>query len=716
MKKTFYLLTLLTIAFVMSCKTQKAPEPPDAEKKPVELVNHDDTRIDNYYWMRLSDEQKNAEMPDEQTKKVLDYLNAENEYTSEMLAHTDKLAESLFLEIKGRIKEDDESVPYYDNGYFYYTRYLEGKEYPVYYRKEGSLSAEEELLIDVNKIAEGKEYCSVTGLSISPDNKILTYGTDFVSRRRYTIHFMNIETGEMLPDLIENTTGGTTWASDSKTCFYTSKDYETLRAEKIMKHKIGEDSSNDKDVYYEADEEYTVRIGKTSSKKYLVIFSDQTLATEARILKADNPDGEFIVVAPREVNHEYYIDHINDMFFIRTNADGAENFKLMTAPESNFGRKNWKDYIPHRDDVLLQEFALFNNYLVVSERINALNNIRIFDFNKGEDHYIDFDEEVYSSYISINEDPSSDLLRYTYTSLTTPSSTFDYNMKTHEKTLLKETEVLGEFSKENYESRRIWATADDGTEIPVSLVYRKGFSQDGKAPLLLYAYGSYGASTDPSFNPAVLSLLDRGFVYAIAHVRGGSEMGRQWYENGKLLNKINTFADFNDCAEYLIAEKYTNQNKLFAMGGSAGGLLMGAIVNMQPELYRGVIAAVPFVDVVTTMLDPTIPLTTFEWDEWGDPREKLYYDYMLSYSPYDQVKEQEYPNLLVTTGFWDSQVQYWEPAKWVAKLRDMKTGDNVLVLKTNMTAGHGGASGRFERLKTTALQYAFMLDLAGINK
>jgi len=715
MKKTHLLTPLLIIIIMFGCKTEQLPEPPDAEKIPEELVNHGHSRIDNYYWMRLSDEQKNAETPDPQTQKVLDYLNAENEYTDKVLSGIDDLTDKLFEEIKGRIKEDDESVPYMDNGYFYFSRYLEGKEYPLYFRKKESLAAEEELLIDVNEIAEGKDYCSVTGLSISPDNKIMAYGTDFVSRRRYTIHFMNLETGEMLPDKIENTTGRVTWAADSETCFYTGKNFETLRSEKIMRHKLGTTADNDVEVYFEDDEEFTCGIGKTQSKKYLLIYSSQTLTTEIRLLRADNPEGDFRVFLPREVKHEYSIDHINDKFYIRTNTDDATNFKLMVTPEDDFSRENWKDFIPHRDDVLLQGYTLFNNYLAVSERINALNNIRIFDLNTGEDHYIDFGEEVFSSRISVNEVPESDVIRYTYTSLTTPYSTFDYNMKTKEKELLKETEVLGDFSKDNYESKRLWATADDGTEIPVSLVYRKGFKQDGKSPLLLYAYGSYGSSTDPSFNSSVLSLLDRGFAYAIAHIRGGSEMGRQWYEDGKLLNKINTFTDFNDCAEFLIGENYTSPDRLFARGGSAGGLLMGAIVNLQPQLYKGIVAAVPFVDVVTTMLDPTIPLTTFEWDEWGDPREKEYYDYMLSYSPYDQVKEQEYPNMLVTTGFWDSQVQYWEPAKWVAKLRDMKTDDNILVLKTNMKAGHGGASGRFERLKIVALQYAFMLDLAGIE-
>jgi len=716
MKKTLLLPLLLIIILMSACNSQKDAEAPDAEKIPRELVDHDHTRIDNYYWMRLSDEQKNAEIADEQTQKVLDYLNAENEYADLLMADTEELVEDLFLEMRGRIKEDDETVPYFDNGYYYYTKYMEGKEYPLYYRKKGTLAAKEELMLDVNEIAKDKDYCSVTGLSVSPDNNILAYGTDFVSRRRYTINFMDLNTGEMLADRIANTTGRVTWAAGSDICFYTAKNFETLRAEKIMRHEMATDSDSDVLVYFEEDEEFTCGIGKTQSEKYLVISSNQTLTTESRILRADRPEGDFSLFMPREVEHRYSIDHINDKFYIRTNTGDAVNFKLMVAPEDNYNRSNWKDLIPHRDDVLLQGFTLFTDYLAVSERINALNNIRVFDFSSDNDYYIEFDEEVYSSRISVNKVPGSDVLRYTYTSLTTPSSVYDYNMKTREKNLLKQTEVLGDFSSDNYESERLWAAADDGALIPISLVYRKGFEKDGDSPLLLYAYGSYGASRDPSFNPSVLSLLDRGFAYAIAHVRGGSEMGRQWYEAGKLLNKMNTFTDFNDCAEFLIAENYTSPGKLFAQGGSAGGLLMGGIVNMQPELYKGVLAAVPFVDVVTTMLDATIPLTTFEWDEWGDPREKEYYEYMLSYSPYDQVKKQDYPNILVTTGFWDSQVQYWEPAKWVARLRDMKTDNNKLILKTNMEAGHGGASGRFERLKTTALQYAFILDLAGLEE
>lgn len=710
------LIAALVAVVLSGCSLKQNVIPPVAEKQPYELVSHGDTRIDNYYWMRLSDEQKEAEVHDDQTQKVLDYLNAENDYLEAVMGHADALREKLYSEMVGRIKQDDESVPSLDNGYYYYSKYLEGKEYPVYYRKKGSLDATEEILLDVNLLAEGKSYCSVTSPQISFDNSIMAYGVDYVSRRRYDVHFVDLNTGEELGDILVNTTGNIVWAADNRTVFYSGKDMETLRSDRIISHKLGTDQEKDKTVFFEADEEFSTYIYLTTSKKFLVIGSSQTLTTESRILEADNPDGQFRVFNPRELNHEYSIDHTGDSFFILTNKDSAENFKLMKTPEKATTADNWTEYISHRNDVLLQSFDLFNDYIVLSERINGLNNIRVMAADGSEDYYIEFDEEVYNARQSDNREPATEILRFVYTSMTTPMSVIDFNMRTKEKTIMKETEVLGGYDKNNYESKRLWVTAGDGTRVPVSMVYRKGFKQDGKSPMLLYAYGSYGNSTDPSFNSNIISLLDRGFTYAIAHVRGGSEMGRYWYEDGKLLNKINTFTDFNDCAQYLSDENYTSTDRLFAEGGSAGGLLMGAIANMRPELYKGIIAAVPFVDVVTTMLDATIPLTTFEWDEWGDPREKVYYDYMLSYSPYDQVKAMDYPNMLVTTGYWDSQVQYWEPAKWVAKLRDMKTDDNLLLMKCNMEAGHGGASGRFERLKTRALSYTFILDLMGIKE
>jgi len=713
MKQTLFLLTAAVAIAVTSCG--KKPQPPVAEKIPFVVESNGNERTDNYFWMRLSDDQKNAETPDSQTVKVLAYLNAENDYADAVMKHTDPLQQKLFEEMKGRIKEDDETVPYLDNGYWYQTKYFPGKEYPVIYRRKEGAEAPE-VLLDVNLLAEGHEYTGVGGVAVSPDNNLLAYSVDHVSRRQYTVFVKNMTTGELLPDNIINTTGQSVWADDNKTLFYVMKDPETLRAATIMKHVLGTPASEDKVVFNEADETFAVQLGKTKSKKYITIVSHHTLTTEVRLIESANPDKGVSVFEPRKVDHLYNIDHLNGTFYIRSNADGAKNFKLMSCPDNKTGMGAWKEVIPHRSDVLLENFEIFDSYLVADERIKGLTNMRVMSLADGSEHYIDFGEETYTAGISVNPNGNTSLLRYSYSSLTTPNSVYDYDMAAKTKTLLKQDSVLGGFDKNNYESKRLWATATDGTQVPVSLVYRKGFIQDGTAPMLLYAYGSYGYSTDPSFRSTAISLLDRGFVFAIAHIRGGSEMGRQWYEDGKLLKKINTFTDFNDCARFLINEKYTSAEKLYAMGGSAGGLLMGAIANMEPALYNGIIAQVPFVDVVSTMLDETIPLTTFEWDEWGDPRKQEYYDYMLSYSPYDQVKAQAYPNMLVTTGYWDSQVQYWEPAKWVAKLREMKTDGNILIMDVNMTAGHGGASGRFERLKTTALEYAFMLDLEGIKE
>ncbi len=708
-------ITILFFVLLWACNSKTTEmKPPMAEKTPTKLEAHGDERIDNYYWMRLSDEQKNAETPDEQTTKVLNYLNAENDYTNAVMKHTEKFQKELYDEIVGRIKQDDESVPYMDNGYFYYTRYEKGKEYPVYCRKRGSLDAKEEVMLNVNELAEGHNYFQVGGLSVSEDNKLLAYSVDTLSRRRYTIYFKSLESGKLLADQIPNTTGGITWANDNKTVFFSTKDEETLRADRINRFKLG--TKEPVEVFFESDETFSTNIYKTKSKKYLVIGSTQTLSTEYRILEADNPDGDFRIFQPRMKDMEYSIAHFGNYFYIKTNKDGAKNFKIMRTPVSKTGENNWVDVIPHRDDVLIQNFEIFKDYMVVNERIKGLANLRVISWDKKQDYYIDFGEETYTAGISVNPEFNTKVLRYTYTSLTTPYSTFDFNMSTKKKTLLKEQEVLGDFDKNNYESKRLYAVAADGVEIPISIVYRKGIKLDGSNPALIYGYGSYGYSMDASFRSDRLSLLDRGFVYAIAHIRGGMEMGRQWYEDGKLLKKMNTFTDFNSCAHYLIDKKYTNSDKLFALGGSAGGLLMGAILNLEPNIYKGVVAAVPFVDVVTTMLDETIPLTTFEYDEWGNPNIKEYYDYMMTYSPYDNVKKMNYPNILVTTGYWDSQVQYWEPAKWVAKLRDMKTDNNRLLFHINMDAGHGGASGRFRRYKEIALDYAFMLDLVGIEK
>src|SRR4030042_6057423 len=556
---TFILLTFI----VFACSSKQTIKPPVAEKNPYEVF---DGRVDTYYWMRLSDEQKNAATPDEQTAKVLDYLNKENEYLRAELNHTEELQKTLYDEIVGRIKKDDESVPYFDNGYYYYNRYLEGKEYPVYYRKKGSLSASEELLLDVNRIAEGQKYSSVTGLTISRDNRILSYGVDLVSRRRYTIYFLDLTTSQLLTDRIENTTGGTIWAADNKTVYYTTKDTETLRSDRVLRHKLGTGVTSDKEVFFEADETFSVYLGQTKSRKYILINSSHTLASEVRFIDASKPEGEFRILEPRRMNHEYSADHLGSTFYIIPNADSAKNFKLMKTPDSKTTFENWTEVIPHRNDVLLQGFELFNDFLVTNERIKGLNNLRIINLKDNSEHYLDFGEETYTAGINVNRNSDTDVLRYNFSSLTTPNSVIDYNMISREKKVLKQDEVLGGFDKNNYETKRLWATAGDGTQIPISLVYRKGFVRNGQAPLLLYGYGSYGASMNASFNSAIISLIDRGFAYGIAHIRGGSEMGRYWYEDGKLLKKKNTFTDFNDCAQFLVNEKYTSPKKLFAQG------------------------------------------------------------------------------------------------------------------------------------------------------
>ena len=678
---------------------------PIAKKVPQELTIHNDVRIDNYYWLN-----------DKNNPEVIDYLNAENAYTKQMTGHTQEFQKSLFEEMKGRIKEDDSSVPYKLNGYWYLTKYEAGRDYPIYVRKKKTLEAEEELLFDCNDMAKGLSYFNLGGISISPDNTLAAFSTDTVSRRQYTIQIKNLITGEIYSDKILNTTGSATWANDDKTLFYSMKDEVTLRSHKIFKHKLYSDSKTDIEVFHETDESFNTFVYKSKSKKYLIIGSSSTLSSEYRFLDADAPDGRFNIFQERTKKLEYSIAHYNGSFYIISNKDDATNFKISKTSEKTTGKENWQDVIPHRASVLIEDIEIFKDYLVVNEREHGLNKLRIISWNKEEDYYLPFNSETYTTYIGNNPDFESDMLRYGYNSLTSPSSVIDYNLKTKQSEIKKELEVLGgTFKKENYESQRIWATASDGVKIPISLVYKKGMALDGFNPLLQYAYGSYGSTIDPSFSSIRLSLLDRGFIYAISHVRGSEYLGREWYECGKLLTKKNTFTDFIACSKYLIQEKYTSNQHLYAYGGSAGGLLMGAIININPELYHGVLAAVPFVDVVTTMLDDTIPLTTGEYDEWGNPNELKYYNYMKSYSPYDNVEEKDYPNMLVTTGLHDSQVQYWEPAKWVAKLRDMKTDSNKLLLHTDMDSGHGGASGRFESLKEVALEYAFLLDLEGIN-
>jgi len=712
MKTTLYITrkvpaTVLMIICGAACQqSQKSPsmKAPVAEKIEKELTLHGHTRIDPYYWLRERDD-----------PRVIEYLNAENEYKDAMLKDTEKLQEKLFDEIVGRIKKDDSSVPYYDNGYYYYVRYEEGKEYAYHCRKQGSLEAEEEILLDVNAMAEGYDYYAIGGRSISPDNKLMVYGADTVSRRKYTLFIKDLITEELYEETIPTTAGYAAWANDNKTIFYTRKDDVTLRSDRIYKHVLGTPAGKDELVYFEEDETFNTFVYRTKSDKYLVIGSTSTLSDEYRLLDTDCPNGDFKIFQKRERGLEYSIGHFKDRFYIVTNLD-AKNFRLMKCPETATGKSNWEEIIAHREDVFLSDVELFSDYLVVAERKGGLMQLRVISWESKDEHYLDFGEEVYVSGLSVNPEFDTKVLRYSYSSLTTPNSTFDYNMETREKKLMKQEEVLGGFESANYEAKRLYAKANDGTMIPISIVYRTGLEKDGSNPCLLYAYGSYGHTIEPNFRYSQLSLLDRGFIYAIAHVRGGQINGREWYEDGKLLKKMNTFTDFNDCAEFLISENYTSAENLFAQGGSAGGLLMGAIINLQPELYKGVVAAVPFVDVVTTMLDETIPLTTGEFDEWGNPNEKEYYEYMLSYSPYDNIEARDYPNLLVTTGLHDSQVQYWEPAKWVARLRDIKTDDNLLVMHTNMDAGHGGQSGRFRPYRETALEYAFMLKLAGIKE
>ena len=694
-------IIFLTLTLIISCDMKKKELiEPKAKKIEKILSLHGDDRLDEYYWLNQRGDEE-----------VISYLNEENDYRDEFMKDYKPLEEEIFQEIKSRIKEDDSSVPYYYNGYFYYTRYEKDKQYPIYCRKEGSLDGKEEILIDANTMSEGYDYFRVGTIEISPDNKTMAYSIDTVSRRIYTIYFMDLETRTVSDKNIPNSQGSISWANDNKTIFYNSKNLETLRSERVMRYQLG-NSGNGEEIYFEDDETFSVFSYKTKSDKYIVAGSSSTLSQEYRVLNADDPEGEFKIFQKRVDGLEYSISHYDDKWLIVTNKDGATNFKLMSCPESKTSSNSWVDYIPHRGDVLLEGVEIFDDFLVVTERENGLRRVNIRPSSGAESHYINFEEEAYSLYSSANLDMNTNKFRYSYSSMTTPNSVVEYDMITKEKKVMKETEVLGgKFDKNNYQSKRVWAEARDGKKVPVSLVYRKDMFSEGQNPLLLYGYGSYGNTINASFSSVRLSLLDRGFVYAIAHIRGSQYLGRGWYDDGKMFKKKNTFTDFIDAGKYLIKEGYSNENKLFAMGGSAGGLLMGAVVNMAPEIFKGVVAAVPFVDVVTTMLDDDIPLTTFEYDEWGNPNNKDSYDYMLSYSPYDQVEGKDYPAIFITTGYHDSQVQYFEPAKWIARLRDRRTNKEPLLMYCNMEAGHGGASGRFEAYKETAMEYAFFISL-----
>jgi len=708
-----YLNQLVLLLFVLSSactvKEQELKLPqiaaPVAKKQAHEIISkHGDIRVDNYYWLNNRED-----------KEVIDYLTAENNYLDTMMAHTNEFQEALFNEMRGRIKEDDSTVPYKLDDYYYYTRYITGGEYPIYCRKKGTLNAPEEIIADGNELGKNQAYFNMF-TSVSPDHKLVALVIDTVGRNFYTVKFKEIASGKMLSDRIPNTRGGYVWTNDNKSMLYAVPDEVTLRSYLIKRHVLGNPVSNDQLVYEEKDQTLSVGIGKTKSKKYFIISSGRTDANFSQFLSADNPAKPIIIEALQD-NIEYSVDHAGgNNFYIYTNLE-AVNYRLVETPISKPGKANWEDVIPHREDVYLQNVDYFNNHLALVEMKAGLPSIRIIKNSDKSEHSIAFDEPAYYAGIGYNPEFNTNIIRFNYQSMTTPNSTYDYNMDTRNRELKKEQEVLGGFNKLEYATERIMVKARDGKEIPLSIVYRKdAFKKDGTSPGWIYGYGSYGASMYPTFNSSRLSLLDRGFVYAIAHIRGGQEMGGAWYEDGKMMNKKNTFYDFIDCSKWLVENKYVAEDKLFASGGSAGGLLMGAVVNMAPELYRGIIAAVPFVDVITTMEDESIPLTTFEWLEWGNPSIKEQYNYMLSYSPYDNVENKAYPNMLITTGLHDSQVQYWEPAKWVAKLREMKTDNNKLYLYTNLDAGHGGASGRFRRLRETAREYTFVFDILGMKE
>lgn len=688
-----------------SANTDEEMTAPVCKIVPHTLSMHGEDRIDNYYWLNNRD-----------NPEVIAYLEEENNYTASKMASTEGLQNDLYNEIKGRIKEQDESVPYFKNGYYYRTKMVQGGEYPIYVRSKNADFAQEEILLDGNEMAKGYDYFDIGGYEISPNNELLAFAVDTFSRRLYDVKIKNLVTGEIFSEVLQNGDGGMAWAEDNSTLFYSTQDPVTLRSDRVFKHKLGTPAEEDVVVFYEEDETFSTYVFKSKSDEYIMIENYSTLTTETLILPSDQPDANFQVFSLRAKGVEYSIYHAkDDLFYVLTNKDGATNFQLMTARTGNTNMNNWQSYIPHREDVMIEYITTFEDYLVVAERNNGLVQLRVIPLDGSEEYYVPFNDETYVVYTSGNSEYSTSKLKFWYSSLTTPGTTFEFDMKSKQQTILKQQEIVGGFDPNEYTSKRLFATSRDGVKVPISLVYKNTTELGPNTPLLQYAYGSYGSSEDPYFSNSRISLLNRGFVFAIAHIRGGQELGRPWYENGKMLKKWNTFYDFIDCTEFLIQEGYTSAEHCYAMGGSAGGLLMGVISNERPDLYNGIIAQVPFVDVVTTMLDESIPLTTGEYDEWGNPNIKEYYDYMLSYSPYDQVKEQDYTNMLITTGIHDSQVQYWEPAKWTAKLRALKTDTNLVLLHTNMSAGHGGASGRFEYLKEIAREYAFMFMLEGIK-
>jgi len=701
--KAVLIFSSLVILTAFGCVKKQPPALPVAKVIPKVDTLNGEIRVDNYYWLR-----------DKSNPEVIKYLEDENNYTKAIMQHTEKFQQKLYKEMLGRIKETDLTVPAREGDYYYYSSTEEGKQYRIYCRKKGHLEAAEEILVDVNKLAVGHEYCALAALLISPNQQLLAYTVDTTGGETYTLYIKDLKTGELLKDTIPDMSGSLEWANDNKTIYYSTLD-ETKRPYKLFRHTLGSNPIDDELIYHEKDQAYYLDISKTRSKTYLLMTLGSNTTTEVRYLKADNPAGEFKVIHPRQHETEYYISHHGDKFYICTN-DNAKNFKLMEAPVSNPSHKNWKEVIPHRDSVKIDGVDAFKNHMVVYEREKGLKQMRVVDFTNNQSHYVEFPEPAYTFWPGDNREYNTSLLRFTYMSLITPRSVYDYNMDTETRELKKQYEVLGGYDPNQYQSERVFATASDGTEIPISMVYKKGMVKNGSNPLYLYGYGAYGMSMDAGFSSSRLSMLDRGFIFAIAHIRGGGEMGRYWYDQGKLLNKKNTFTDFIVCAEYLINENYTSRDKLVISGASAGGLLIGAVVNMRPDLFKAAIASVPFVDVINTMLDPSLPLTVTEYEEWGNPHDKKYYDYIKSYSPYDNVKAKNYPNMLITGGLNDPRVKYWEPAKMTAKLRAMKTDNNILLLKTKMAAGHGGASGRYDYLKDVAFRYVFILDLFGIKK
>ena len=711
---------LLALALAMTAPTHAAdtPTPPDVAKKPhVVRAPFGAERQDEYYWLR-DDTRKDPAM--------LAYLQAENAYADVLLAPSKPVQDAMYGEIVARIKQDDASVPFRERGWWYYSRFEAGKDYPIHARRkdaggidalsilranEAADFAGEEVLLDVNALAAGKDYFAVGGRDVSQDNRFLVYGDDTNGRRQYTLRVKDLATGKTLADAIPGTAGYAVWADDNKTFFYIENDPETLLSKRVRKHVLGTDPKADPVVYEEADDTFYMGIGRTRDDAYIVIALDSTVSNETRYAPASDP-AQFKVLAPRERDVEYDADHHGGRWVIRTNADGATNFKLVTAADGSASRKDWRDWVAHDPKVFIEGIELFDGFAAIAERSGGLERVRIL--KDGASDYVKADETAYSMGLDVNAEPATDWVRYSYTSLAMPATTYELNVRTGERRELKRQPVPG-YDPANYVTERLWATARDGTKVPVSIVYRKGFEKDGKAALLQYGYGSYGASMDPGFSVTTVSLLDRGMAYAIAHIRGGQEMGRQWYEDGKLLHKQNTFTDFIDVTDFLVKEGYAAKDRVAALGGSAGGLLMGAVANMAPEKYRVILSQVPFVDVVTTMLDPSIPLTTNEYDEWGNPEQKPYYDYMLGYSPYDNLARKAYPAMFVGTGLWDSQVQYWEPTKYVARLRDLNTSQAPVVFRTNMEAGHGGKSGRFRRYREQAEMYAFMLEQLGVE-